>query len=104
MSRTEIVRVLRQLAASYIRDRRASGELKSRLIALARQPGTEEVERIRGTLERSVRAADERLRALESVIGAVVIAAATTQDVRAKPRPPDRGPVRGGWSPPPGGY
>jgi hypothetical protein len=118
---------LRRFAAEYIRDRSIAGDLKSKLIAIAhdRSTGTErraEVERVRATLERSARTADERLRALEVIIGAVSAAAAEiapapvdpvpprvperpVENSRTRPGPPvltPDAPVRGGWAPPAG--
>jgi len=142
MMRTKAIAALRQLSGGYIRDRRASGELRSRIVAMAHErsrlvQGVElhqqtertqrrlaEVEKVRLALERSARAADDRLRGVEAVIAAVVTEAAalpadtTPQADPARParrptrvdpapsRPADtrgmgtQAPVRGGWSRP----
>jgi hypothetical protein len=149
--RAEVIAALRQLSGGYIRDRRASGELRSRIVTVAHERsrlmrGVElhqhteltqrklaENESVRTELERSARAADDRLRAVEAVIAAVVTEAAAPQtaplaeEVKARegrarpapvraphpsrlrpkaPRAPAAGPdvpLRGGWSRPGGG-
>lgn len=114
MTSQQIIGALRHLAAEYIRGRRASGELRTRLVAFAQQrarvPDEDagrrpaEIERVRTTLERSARVADERLRALEAVIAAVAVDAVRAMPARvvdgAQPRRHPVGavhPVRGGW-------
>jgi hypothetical protein len=97
------VRTLHTLSTEYIRSRRAYGELRTRLVTVAHERSrlTEgipvesmserlqeklgEIERVRSTLERSARVADERLRGLESVIVAAVRAAVE----RERTAPPD---------------
>jgi hypothetical protein len=88
--RAHAIAALRQLSSSYIRDRRASGEIRGRIVAAAHERsrllrGAElhahteltqrklaEIEDVRIALERSARAADDRLRAVEAVIASVV--------------------------------
>ena len=105
---------LRHFAARYIGARRAGGELRTRLVALLHErklatADHEEIDRVRGTIERSAQVADDRTRALEAVIAAVArhIDVTQLQTVAQPPgagspvvyRPPDAV-LRGGWSPP----
>lgn len=113
--------LLRRLSAVYMRDRRTSGGLRARLVGLAHEvsrhsggvasPGDgrrpAEVERVREELERSSRAADDRLRAMESIIAAAVrrtgdppVESSRAGPVADVPHRPVAEPVRGGWSQP----
>ncbi len=137
--RTRATHALRHLTSEYIRERRTAGELRSRLVSVVHersrlsdgiptesqgertQRQLDELEHVRGTLERSARAADARVGALEGVIAAIVAAggglpsapertqAPPLPDARPEPEPQplpatptDPQPwVRGGFSPPP---
>jgi hypothetical protein len=133
--RADVTAVLRRVSADYIRSRRAAGELRTRLVSVAHertrlvdnippeslgeraQSRLAEIERVRGTLERSARAADERVRAVEAVIAAIVIATgdagpapvpSAPEEIESAPADeswvqaagPTDPTVRGGWTPP----
>jgi hypothetical protein len=96
---------LRRIGAEYVRGRRTSGEVRSRLVAVAQRSDTgnrDEIERVRASLERSLRVTDDRTRALESVISA--LAAALVEEAPRRPKTlvgaSSGAPLRGGWMAP----
>ena len=100
------VAALRRMGSEYIRARRTSGDLRARLVAVAQQRvqigDQAEIERVRATLERSSRAADERIRAMEAVISSIAVAIAESAPRAPAARTPQLAgatdaPVRGGW-------
>jgi hypothetical protein len=100
------VRALRRFASTYLGERRAAGELRTRLVAieherarwieaaetgaLAGRPDRQlaELDRVQGTLARSAAASNERLIALESVIAVIASEVVATGGIASDPAAP----------------